>query len=260
MREKSEHKGDEEWGSTKLTDWLEPLRAILFSRFRSIAKSYFRRADGVLLLYDVTCEKSFLNVREWVDMIEVRIQNREPKNYTGELQPVSGNAVCLLCQNELNYKPLIQALRKNWMWEAGFPMALGSTGLLLSSWASSHRAKDTTKVSFWGGEGGETPGFSYRYNQNLTGSKWKFRQPKKEKLKKKEKYLSQTRGWWGWVCSVTRGVTGASTCARSIGETPPGCELVPGPISIGTVFSTLFWQWFGSLHTPKVLSKYQLVF
>ncbi len=43
-----------------------------FLRFRSIAKSYFRRADGVLLLYDVTCEKSFLNVREWVDMIEVK--------------------------------------------------------------------------------------------------------------------------------------------------------------------------------------------
>ncbi|CAK6433923.1 unnamed protein product [Pipistrellus nathusii] len=39
-------------------------------RFRSIAKSYFRKADGVLLLYDVTCEKSYLNVREWVDMIE----------------------------------------------------------------------------------------------------------------------------------------------------------------------------------------------
>ncbi|TRY99429.1 hypothetical protein DNTS_022986 [Danionella cerebrum] len=39
-------------------------------RFRSIAKSYFRRADGVLLLYDVTCEKSFLNVREWVSIIE----------------------------------------------------------------------------------------------------------------------------------------------------------------------------------------------
>ncbi|XP_028912085.1 ras and EF-hand domain-containing protein isoform X2 [Ornithorhynchus anatinus] len=39
-------------------------------RFRSIAKSYFRRADGVLLLYDVTCEKSFLHVREWVEMIE----------------------------------------------------------------------------------------------------------------------------------------------------------------------------------------------
>ncbi|XP_051822413.1 ras and EF-hand domain-containing protein [Antechinus flavipes] len=39
-------------------------------RFRSIAKSYFRKADGVLLLYDVTCEQSFLNVREWVDTIQ----------------------------------------------------------------------------------------------------------------------------------------------------------------------------------------------
>uniref|UniRef100_F7B263 RAS and EF-hand domain containing n=1 Tax=Monodelphis domestica TaxID=13616 RepID=F7B263_MONDO len=39
-------------------------------RFQSIAKSYFRKADGVLLLYDVTCEKSFLDVREWVDMVQ----------------------------------------------------------------------------------------------------------------------------------------------------------------------------------------------
>lgn len=47
------------------------LSVMVYFRFRSVAKSYFRRADGVLLLYDVTCEKSFLNVREWVDMIEV---------------------------------------------------------------------------------------------------------------------------------------------------------------------------------------------
>lgn len=42
-------------------------------RFRSIAKSYFRRADGVLLLYDVTYERSFLNVREWVETITVGV-------------------------------------------------------------------------------------------------------------------------------------------------------------------------------------------
>lgn len=42
-------------------------------RFRSIAKSYFRKADGVLLLYDVTCETSFLDVRDWVEAIEVKI-------------------------------------------------------------------------------------------------------------------------------------------------------------------------------------------
>ncbi len=42
-----------------------------FRRFRSIAKSYFRRADGVLLLYDCTYERSFLNVRDWIQSIEV---------------------------------------------------------------------------------------------------------------------------------------------------------------------------------------------
>lgn len=52
---------------THLNTW----SGLFLVRFRSIAKSYFRRADGVLLLYDVTCESSFLNVREWVDMIEV---------------------------------------------------------------------------------------------------------------------------------------------------------------------------------------------
>lgn len=41
------------------------------SRFRSIARSYFRKAHGVLLLYDVTSESSFLNVRAWVDEIQV---------------------------------------------------------------------------------------------------------------------------------------------------------------------------------------------
>ncbi|XP_037077026.1 ras and EF-hand domain-containing protein homolog, partial [Pollicipes pollicipes] len=40
-------------------------------RFRSITKSYFRRADGVMLLYDVTSERSFVSVRQWVQSIDV---------------------------------------------------------------------------------------------------------------------------------------------------------------------------------------------
>ncbi|XP_066224025.1 ras and EF-hand domain-containing protein-like [Saccopteryx leptura] len=39
-------------------------------RYRSIVKCYFRRADGVLLLYDVTRVESFLNVQEWVREIK----------------------------------------------------------------------------------------------------------------------------------------------------------------------------------------------
>ena len=42
-------------------------------RFRSVTKTYFRRADGVMLLYDVTSERSFTSVRHWVQCIDVCI-------------------------------------------------------------------------------------------------------------------------------------------------------------------------------------------
>ncbi|KAM8891375.1 ras and EF-hand domain-containing protein [Spinachia spinachia] len=47
-------------------------------RFRSIARSYFRKAHGVLLLYDVTSESSFLNVRAWVDQIQDSTEDQIP--------------------------------------------------------------------------------------------------------------------------------------------------------------------------------------
>ncbi|XP_033901735.3 ras and EF-hand domain-containing protein-like isoform X1 [Acipenser ruthenus] len=47
-------------------------------RFRSIAKSYFRKAHGVLLLYDITSERSFLNIREWIDEIRDSTDNPIP--------------------------------------------------------------------------------------------------------------------------------------------------------------------------------------
>ncbi|XP_023811592.1 ras and EF-hand domain-containing protein isoform X1 [Oryzias latipes] len=47
-------------------------------RFRSIARSYFRKAHGVLLLYDVTSERSFLNVRAWVDQIQDSTDEKLP--------------------------------------------------------------------------------------------------------------------------------------------------------------------------------------
>ncbi|XP_067138671.1 ras and EF-hand domain-containing protein homolog isoform X2 [Centruroides vittatus] len=40
-------------------------------RFRSITQSYFRKTDGVMLLYDCTNESSFLNVRQWMEAIDV---------------------------------------------------------------------------------------------------------------------------------------------------------------------------------------------
>ncbi|KAJ1358483.1 hypothetical protein KIN20_016916, partial [Parelaphostrongylus tenuis] len=40
-------------------------------RFRSLCKSYFRRADGAILVYDVSSEHSFIKVRDWIDTIKI---------------------------------------------------------------------------------------------------------------------------------------------------------------------------------------------
>ena len=40
-------------------------------RFRSVTRSYFRRADGVMLLYDVTSDRSFMSVRQWIEAVDV---------------------------------------------------------------------------------------------------------------------------------------------------------------------------------------------
>ncbi|XP_072182306.1 ras and EF-hand domain-containing protein homolog [Diadema setosum] len=41
----------------------------------SIPHAYFRKADGVLLLYDLSCEKSFLNVKSWIASIREHDDN-----------------------------------------------------------------------------------------------------------------------------------------------------------------------------------------
>jgi Ras-related protein Rab-8A len=40
-------------------------------RFRTITTSYFRGAQGILLVYDVTDRQTFLSIRNWVQQIQV---------------------------------------------------------------------------------------------------------------------------------------------------------------------------------------------
>ncbi|XP_040579463.1 ras and EF-hand domain-containing protein homolog isoform X2 [Lepeophtheirus salmonis] len=47
-------------------------------RFRSVIKSYFRRADGVMLLYDVTSDRSYLSVRQWIQAVDDVSEKRIP--------------------------------------------------------------------------------------------------------------------------------------------------------------------------------------
>jgi len=40
-------------------------------RFRTITTSYFRGAQGILLVYDVTDRQTFLSIRNWVQQIQM---------------------------------------------------------------------------------------------------------------------------------------------------------------------------------------------
>lgn len=40
-------------------------------RYRSITKQFFRKADGVVVMYDLTCEQTFTAVRSWLASVQV---------------------------------------------------------------------------------------------------------------------------------------------------------------------------------------------
>ncbi|KAK3094769.1 hypothetical protein FSP39_005976 [Pinctada imbricata] len=44
-------------------------------RFRSITKQYFRKADGVVIMYDVTSETSFKSVRNWMSSVQDGVED-----------------------------------------------------------------------------------------------------------------------------------------------------------------------------------------
>ncbi|XP_075458382.1 EF-hand calcium-binding domain-containing protein 4B [Ascaphus truei] len=39
-------------------------------RYRSITKQFFRKADGVIVMYDITCKETFTSVRQWLTSVE----------------------------------------------------------------------------------------------------------------------------------------------------------------------------------------------
>lgn len=40
-------------------------------RYRSITKQFFRKADGVVVVYDITNEQTFTAVRQWLTSVQV---------------------------------------------------------------------------------------------------------------------------------------------------------------------------------------------
>ena len=52
-------------------------------RFRTITKTYYKGAHGIILTFDVTDESSFKNIRNWVKQIEQNAQNNVCKVLVG---------------------------------------------------------------------------------------------------------------------------------------------------------------------------------
>jgi len=62
-------------------------------RFRTITTAYYRGAMGILLVYDVTDEKSFLSIRNWISNIEQFAQEGVNKILVGNKSDMSSKRV-----------------------------------------------------------------------------------------------------------------------------------------------------------------------
>lgn len=92
-------------------------------RFRSITQSYFRKTDGVMLLYDCTNESSFLNVRQWMDAID---------NITAQKIPV------MIVANKTDLRELYQLQGKDCVqYEDGVKLAKNFGAMFMEASAKS---------------------------------------------------------------------------------------------------------------------------
>jgi small GTP-binding protein len=52
-------------------------------RFRTITKTYYKGANGIILTYDVCDESSFKNIKNWIKQIEANAQNNVQRVLVG---------------------------------------------------------------------------------------------------------------------------------------------------------------------------------
>ncbi|KAM7041495.1 EF-hand calcium-binding domain-containing protein 4A isoform 2-T7 [Acridotheres tristis] len=74
-------------------------------RFRSITKQYFRKADGILVMYDITAECSFLAVQNWMSSVQL-FRFCMALEYGNNFEPCSYSDHVLVSQ--WNYRELDQ--------------------------------------------------------------------------------------------------------------------------------------------------------
>ena len=60
-------------------------------RFRTITYSFYRRADGIIISYDVTDEKSFKSIENWVESIKQHADQSAPRILVGNKIDLTDN-------------------------------------------------------------------------------------------------------------------------------------------------------------------------
>ena len=78
-------------------------------RFRTITKTYYKGAHGIILTYDVTDENSFKNIKNWIKQIEQNAQTNVCKVRVGnkcdktERQISEEEGKKCACDNHINF-------------------------------------------------------------------------------------------------------------------------------------------------------------
>lgn len=65
-------------------------------RYRNITKTYYRNAHGVVLVYDITDRTSFINIRSWIQQIQVHADVNVNKILVGNKCDLIGQRVSIL--------------------------------------------------------------------------------------------------------------------------------------------------------------------
>lgn len=60
-------------------------------RFQTITSSYYRGAHGIVIVYDITCEKSFENVKMWLNQIDYYANQKVLKILVGNKADLENN-------------------------------------------------------------------------------------------------------------------------------------------------------------------------
>ena len=66
----------------------------ILSRFRSLTTAFFRDAMGFLLVFDLTHEQSFVNIRNWLSQLQTHAYCENPD--IGKYMQLYNNIMCII--------------------------------------------------------------------------------------------------------------------------------------------------------------------